>query len=58
MADMSAATVVTGIEDVTTQKNTATVKAIYSASGERLTAPQKGLNIIVYSNGKTVKVIK
>ncbi len=58
MADMSAATVVTGIEDVTTQKNTATVKAIYSASGERLTAPQKGLNIIVYSNGKTVKVMK
>lgn len=58
MADMSAATVVTGIENVTTQKNTATVKAIYSASGERLTAPQKGLNIIVYSNGKTVKVIK
>ena len=48
----------TGIVNVTTQQDAASVKAIYSVSGERLQAPQKGLNIIVYSNGKTVKVMK
>ena len=31
--------------------------AIYTADGARISAPQKGLNIIKMSNGKTVKVL-
>lgn len=36
----------------------ATVVARYTADGTRLSAPQKGLNIVKLSNGKTVKYIK
>lgn len=36
----------------------ATVVARYAADGTRLSAPQKGLNIVKLSNGKTVKYIK
>ena len=36
----------------------ATVVPRYAADGTRLSAPQKGLNIVKLSNGKTVKYIK
>lgn len=36
----------------------ATIVARYAADGTRLSAPQKGLNIVKLSNGKTVKYIK
>ena len=47
----------TAINGVTNNTN-ATVVARYAANGTRLSAPQKGLNIVKLSNGKTVKYIK
>lgn len=47
----------TAINGVTDNTN-ATVVARYAADGTRLSAPQKGLNIVKLSNGKTVKYIK
>lgn len=47
----------TAINGVTNNTN-ATVVARYAADGTRLSAPQKGLNIVKLSNGKTVKYIK
>lgn len=47
----------TAINGVTDNVN-ATVVARYAADGTRLSAPQKGLNIVKLSNGKTVKYIK
>ncbi len=35
----------------------ATVSAIYDASGRKISAPQKGMNIMKLANGKTVKVM-
>lgn len=46
----------TGINDISNAD--ATVVARYAADGTRLSAPQKGLNIVKLSNGKTVKYIK
>ena len=46
----------TGINGINTAD--ATVVARYAADGTRLSAPQKGLNIVKLSNGKTVKYIK
>lgn len=46
----------TGINGISTAD--ATVVARYAADGTRLSAPQKGLNIVKLSNGKTVKYIK
>lgn len=46
----------TGINGIS--KANATVVARYAADGTRLSAPQKGLNIVKLSNGKTVKYIK
>lgn len=48
---------VTGINGILTPDNTE-VEAVYSADGKRLQAPQKGLNIVRLTNGKTVKVVK
>ena len=48
---------VTGINDVLTVDNTK-VEAVYSADGKRLSAMQKGLNIVKLSDGKTLKVVK
>ncbi len=46
----------TGIENISSDgKNT--VKGYYSLDGRKLDAPQKGINIIKYSNGKTVKTV-
>lgn len=45
----------TGVEAITTDMNDAMV--IYDANGRRLSAPQKGLNIMKLANGKTVKLI-
>ena len=46
----------TGIETI--QKNgLSTVTERYNAAGQRINAPQKGLNIIKLSNGKTIKMI-
>lgn len=47
----------TAINGVADNAN-ATVVARYAADGTRLSAPQKGLNIVKLSNGKTVKYIK
>ena len=46
----------TGINGIS--NTNATVVARYAADGTRLSAPQKGLNIVKLSNGKTVKYIK
>lgn len=46
----------TGINSISNAD--ATVVARYAADGTRLSAPQKGLNIVKLSNGKTVKYIK
>lgn len=48
---------VTGINDILTVDNTK-VEAVYSADGKRLSAMQKGLNIVKLTNGKTLKVVK
>lgn len=47
----------TGVNGVADNAN-ATVVARYAADGSRLSAPQKGLNIVKLSNGKTIKYIK
>lgn len=47
-------TAINGVADNTN----ATVVARYAADGTRFSAPQKGLNIVKLSNGKTVKYIK
>ena len=47
----------TGINGVADNAN-ATVVARYAADGSRLSEPQKGLNIVKLSNGKTIKYIK
>ena len=47
----------TGINGVADNANAAVV-ARYAADGSRLSAPQKGLNIVKLSNGKTIKYIK
>ena len=44
-----------GIETIS--DNTNSVSARYNAAGQLITTPQKGLNIIKLSTGKTVKVI-
>jgi hypothetical protein len=44
-----------GIETI--NNNTNSVSARYNAAGQLITTPQKGLNIIKLSTGKTVKVI-
>lgn len=46
----------TGINDKTTAGNVTEI-ARYSLSGNLLTAPAKGVNIVKYSDGKTVKVV-
>ena len=46
----------TGINEVNSDAN-ATVVARYAADGTRLSQPQKGLNILKLSNGKTMKYI-
>lgn len=47
----------TGISDINAN-NTAKAVAYYSADGKRLSAMQKGLNIVKLSDGKTLKVVK
>lgn len=46
----------TGINGVTVNENDGEA-AYYTIDGRKLNAPQKGLNIIRYANGKTVKKI-
>lgn len=48
---------VTAIKDLSASKP-ATIVARYSVDGKRLSAPQKGLNILKLSNGKTIKVVE
>ena len=45
-----------GIDKVTTSTNTKEVSR-YSANGQRLSAPAKGLNIVKYSDGSVKKVV-
>ncbi len=47
----------TGINDILTVDNTKVV-GIYTVDGKRVSAMQKGLNIVKLSDGKTFKVIK
>lgn len=47
----------TSVAGVTATDGEAVEVARYNAAGQRIGAPQKGLNIIKYSNGRTVKVI-
>ena len=46
-----------GVESVGQLGTEAEEVARYNAAGQRISAPQKGLNIVRYSNGKTVKVL-
>lgn len=46
---------VTAIGTLTTDD--ATISAIYDATGRKISAPQKGINIMKLENGKTVKVM-
>lgn len=50
----------TGIDNVITGNDAAdnTVEAIYTIGGTRVNALGKGVNIVKYSNGKSVKIIK
>ena len=45
-----------GINDVDATKENKIV-ARYSLNGQRLSAPQKGINIVKYENGKTAKIL-
>jgi hypothetical protein len=45
----------TGIKSL--NEKASTISERYNVSGQRIAAPQKGLNIIKLSNGKTVKVL-
>lgn len=57
-ADMvKASNFVSGINGVTTDDANATESVRYNASGQVITAPQHGLNIIKMSNGSVKKVI-
>lgn len=47
----------TGINDILTVDNTKVV-GVYTVDGKRVSAMQKGLNIVKLSDGKTLKVIK
>ena len=47
----------TAIRSIDAVLNGEGAEAIYNAAGARIAAPQKGLNIIKMSNGKTVKVL-
>ena len=46
----------TGIDKVATSTNVKEVSR-YSANGQRLSAPAKGLNIVKYSDGSVKKVV-
>ena len=46
----------TGIDKVATSTNAKEVSR-YSANGQRLSAPAKGLNIVKYSDGSVKKVV-
>lgn len=48
----------TGIDNVETSGKAASVKAIYSVTGEKLQGLQRGVNIVVLNNGKTIKINK
>ena len=48
----------TGIHGVYNDAENATVVGYYTIDGMRLNAPQKGLNIVKMSDGRTVKVMK
>lgn len=47
----------TAIRGIDALLNGEGAEAIYTADGARISAPQKGLNIIKMSNGKTIKVL-
>lgn len=47
----------TGIEGVTGDKDGKTVKGYYTVDGQRLAAPQKGINVVKYSDGKSSKIV-
>ncbi len=46
-----------GIESISKDNNDIEIIAYYSLDGKRYSAPQRGFNIVVYSNGKTEKLI-
>lgn len=46
-----------GIQDVTVAGNSKEV-ARYTLDGRKLSAPQKGINIVKYADGRTVKVLE
>lgn len=47
----------TSIESATVQKEASKVVARYNAVGERVTAPVRGLNIVVMADGSVKKVM-
>ena len=48
----------TGVEEITEDEaEDVTVKAIYTANGNKVDTMTEGVNIVVYSNGKVVKKI-
>lgn len=55
-AEQTVEEVETGISNITT--NGATIEAIFDADGKQINQLAKGVNIVRYSNGKVVKVLK
>lgn len=51
-------TAIEGIEGPGNAQAKDAVRVVYSVSGTRLTAPQRGINIVKLSNGKTCKIMK
>ena len=45
------------VENVEVSDADAEVVAVYSITGQQLSAPQKGINIVRLSNGKTMKIM-
>lgn len=46
-----------GIDDVTDNMTEPEILGYYDLSGRRYDAPQRGFNIVLYSNGRTAKII-
>lgn len=47
----------TAITGISTDKEANAVVARYNVAGQQISAPQKGINIVKYANGKTARVV-
>ena len=58
LVDLAAGTSVSGIDGVDNSLAPTKVIARYNAAGQRISEPCKGINILVLSNGRTMKVMR